>query len=201
MNLRWRLRHHHLYHSSIEWPTSNTSTTTATRISPIFVIFTRSRPRSSTIEVSKSLQKVIVLRSGRGRTDELKLIPANVLLISAFTASKGVSSLDNVRKRVRERWWTRSQIVNGALQYRHRGQGRIEACQRILEVRRKGNVLERIKTGNAKLGGLDVAERIYFVNPVDCGLNRGIGSCDIVLNRGAQRVERSCKKGVYLVKY
>lgn len=29
--------------------------------------------------------------------DELKLMPANVLLISAFTASNGVSSLDHVK--------------------------------------------------------------------------------------------------------
>ena len=94
----------------------------------------------------------------------------------------------------------RSQIVNGILQYGYRGQGRIETCQRILEIRRKGNILECIKTGNAKLGGLDVAERIYFVNPIDCGLNCGIGSCYVVLNRGAQRVECVCKKIVYLVK-
>jgi hypothetical protein len=49
------------------------------------------------IEVSRLSQKVMVLRSGTGRTDELKLMPANVLLISAFTASKGVSSLDHVK--------------------------------------------------------------------------------------------------------
>jgi hypothetical protein len=40
-----------------------------------------------------------VLRSGIGRIDELKFIPVNVLLISAFNASKGVSSLDHVKRR------------------------------------------------------------------------------------------------------
>jgi hypothetical protein len=49
------------------------------------------------IEVSRLSQKVMVLRSGTGRTDESKLMPANVLLMSAFTASKGVSSLDYVK--------------------------------------------------------------------------------------------------------
>jgi hypothetical protein len=39
----------------------------------------------------------MVLRSGTGRIEELKLMPVNVLLISAFTASNGVSSLYHVR--------------------------------------------------------------------------------------------------------
>lgn len=66
-------------------------------MSPIFAIFRRSRPKSSTIEVSRLSQKVTVLRSGTGRIEELKLMPANVLLISALTASNGVSSLNHVK--------------------------------------------------------------------------------------------------------
>lgn len=67
------------------------------------------------IEVSRLSQKVMVLRSGTGRTDELKLMPANVLLISAFTASKGVSSLVHVKDGLKKEELMNLQIIDGML--------------------------------------------------------------------------------------
>jgi len=93
----------------------------------------------------------------------------------------------------------RSQVVDCILQYLYGRQGSIKSRQSILKIRGKGNILERIKTGNIKLRGLDVAKGINFVDPIDCGLNRRIGSCYVVLNRGAQGVESICKERVYLV--
>lgn len=79
-----------------------------------------------------------------------------------------------------------SQVVDGVFQYSYRRQGCIKLCQGILEICGKGDILERIKAGNAKLRGRDVAEGIQFINPIDRGLNRRIGCCYVVLNRCAQ---------------
>src|SRR5712671_4425588 len=84
---RWNLRQRHLYHSSAEKTASNNTAKTASTMNPIFVNSRRACPRSSTIERSKSSQKVIVLRSGIGRIDESKVRFENVVLISAFNNS------------------------------------------------------------------------------------------------------------------
>lgn len=87
----------HLYHSSTQLAARSNRATTMRRTIPIFVMVRRSFPRSSTNEVSIWSQKLRVSCSGTGSVDASKLRPWNVLLISAFKSSKGVSTLWNER--------------------------------------------------------------------------------------------------------
>jgi hypothetical protein len=73
-------------------------------------------------------------------------------------------------------------------------------CQGILEVGGKSDILERIKTRDAELRSLDVAEGIYFINAVDRGLNCRVGRHHVILDGRAESVERISEEGVYLVK-
>lgn len=69
---------------------------------PILVILTISRPRSSTIDVSISWQNVIVRCAGTVSKDSLKENVANVLLISTFNAVNGISILWNAGQPMKE---------------------------------------------------------------------------------------------------
>ena len=62
-------------------------------IMPILTTFTRSRPRSSTTDVSIWSQNVTVFWLGSGSALTSNERPPNVSLISFFKSSKGVSTL------------------------------------------------------------------------------------------------------------
>jgi hypothetical protein len=81
---------------------------------------------------------------------------------------------------------TGSQVVNCILQYRDSWQGSIELCQSVLKISGESDILKRSKTRDAKLWSLGVAKGIYFVNTIDCCLDRRVCRRDIILDRRAQ---------------
>ena len=91
---RWRFMQRHLYHSRRQLRAMRRRARRIIIIVPIFAILTRSRPRSSTMEVSRSLQKERRFVSGTGRMEASKDMFAKVSLMSCFKSSKGVSILD-----------------------------------------------------------------------------------------------------------
>lgn len=84
-----------LYHSTAMAPSMRRRMTPSNIIIPMRPILRSSRPRSSTIDVSSSLQNWMLERGGTARTEVLKRIPgeAKVSLISFLSSLNGMAIL------------------------------------------------------------------------------------------------------------
>ena len=146
MRWKWVFIERHLYHSSAQLAAMRRIMRKIKTMVPILTTLTKSRPRSSTTEVSIWSQKVTVFWLGSGSAVTSNERPPNVSLISFFNSSKGVSTLSTfVRNKWDEQLTAYLHGLNLSLQVRGRRNRVVEALKTVTDRRRQRKIPQTLQ--------------------------------------------------------